>query len=90
MRKGLRTLRSRVGRVMRDVERQLGAVTDDRRAGLQKLIGRTKRILSQKTKDRNKLYALHAPEVERRSVSGCSKEGPVSGLRKIEFLRYLS
>jgi len=28
------------------------------------LIGRTRRILSQKQKDRNKLYALHAPEVE--------------------------
>jgi IS5 family transposase len=28
------------------------------------LIGRTKRILAQKPKDKNKLYALHAPEVE--------------------------
>lgn len=64
MRKTLRTLRSRVGRVMRDVERQLDTVADCSRAALQELMGRTKRILSQKPKDRNKLYALHAPEVE--------------------------
>ncbi|MEX3860435.1 IS5/IS1182 family transposase, partial [Paraburkholderia sp. BR10923] len=62
--KALRTLRSRVGRVMRDVERQLDTVVDNRRAELQELIARTKRILTQKTKDKNKLYALHAPEVE--------------------------
>ncbi|MEX3860401.1 transposase, partial [Paraburkholderia sp. BR10923] len=64
MSKAVRTLRSRVGRVMRDVERQLDTVVDNRRAELQELIARTKRILTQKTKDKNKLYALHAPEVE--------------------------
>jgi transposase, IS5 family len=73
MRKTLRTLRSRVGRVIsqgdflrgvRDVERQLDTVADCSRAALRELIGRTKRILSQKPKDKNKLYALHAPEVE--------------------------
>ena len=64
MRKALRTLRSRVGRVMRDVERQLGAVADSSRGALQALIANTKRILSQKSKDKHKLYALHAPEVE--------------------------
>jgi transposase, IS5 family len=64
MRKALRTLRSRVGRVMRDVERQFDKVTGGRQAGLQELIGLTKRILTQKPKDKNKLYALHAPEVE--------------------------
>gem|GEM_PF-6847275 len=42
--------RSRVGRVMRDVERPLDAVPDCRRAALQALIDRTKRILSQKPK----------------------------------------
>jgi IS5 family transposase len=64
MGKALRTLRSRFGRIMRDVERQLGTVIDSRRAELEELIARTKRILTQKTKERNKLYALHAPEVE--------------------------
>lgn len=53
MKKVLRTLRSRVGRVMRDVERQIDAAPKGSRAVLQDLIGRTKRILSQKTKDKN-------------------------------------
>ena len=39
-------------------------VVDGRRAELQELIARTTRILTQKTKDKNKLYALHVPEVE--------------------------
>jgi IS5 family transposase len=30
----------------------------------QDMLGRVSRILTQKTKDKNKLYALHAPEVE--------------------------
>jgi IS5 family transposase len=64
MRKALRTLRSRVGRVMRDVERQTAQASGSGRTALLELIARTKRILSQKPKDKNKLYALHAPEVE--------------------------
>jgi transposase, IS5 family len=64
MKKALRTLRSRVGRVMRDVERQLDGVAQQGRAALEDLIGRRKRILPQKQKDKNKLYALDAPEVE--------------------------
>ena len=46
MRKALRTLRSRVGRVMRDVERQVAQVAEAGRATLNELIARTKRILS--------------------------------------------
>lgn len=64
MKRSLRTLRSRVGRVMRDVQRQLDQVDEAARATLGELINRTKRILTQKPKDKNKLYALHAPEVE--------------------------
>jgi IS5 family transposase len=64
MKKALRTLRSRVGRVMRDVERRLDSASANSQSALQELIGRTKRILSQKQKDKNKLYALHALEVE--------------------------
>ncbi len=94
----LRTLRSRVGRVMRDVERQLEGVAQQGRSALEELIGRTKRILSQKTKDKNKLYALHAPEVEciskgkaRRpyefgvkvSITTTHKEGLVIGARSM-------
>lgn len=64
MKKALSTLRSRVGRVMRDVERQIESVAKQGREALRELIVRTKRIISQKPKDKNKLYALHAPEVE--------------------------
>src|ERR1700735_3928409 len=98
MRKALRTLRSRVGRVMRDVERQVAQVADSGRAALQELIDRTKRILSQKPKDKNKLYALHAPEVEclakgkarkpyefgvKVSITTTHKEGLVVGIRSM-------
>lgn len=98
MRKALRTLRSRVGRVMRDVERQIAQVADSSRIALQELIARTKRVLSQKPKDKNKLYALHAPEVEclakgnarkpyefgvKVSITTTLKEGLVVGMRSM-------
>lgn len=59
----LRALRSRVGRVQRDIERQLQRVPPDARKRLDELLARTRRILLQQRKDKNKLYALHAPEV---------------------------
>lgn len=98
MRRALRALRSRVGRVMRDVERQLGAVAAQSRAKLEDLVGRAKRILSQKAKDKHKLYALHAPEVEclakgkarkpyefgvKVSITTTHKEGLVLGARSM-------
>lgn len=55
-------LHSRVGLVMRGVERQLGAVATQSHTSLEDLIDRTKGILSKRPKD--KLYALHALEVE--------------------------
>ncbi|BBE08688.1 Transposase [Mycoavidus cysteinexigens] len=64
MKHALRTLHSRVGRVMRDVERQVESFAEQSRNTLRELLDRTKRILGQKSKDKNKLYALHAPEVE--------------------------
>jgi len=64
MRRTLRTLRSRVGRVYRDVERQIGAVPEPQRDALHELLARVRRLLTQRTDDKNKLYALHAPEVE--------------------------
>ncbi|MFT4435088.1 IS5 family transposase [Caballeronia sp. 15715] len=98
MRHALRTLRSRVGRVMRDVERQVAQASDLGRTALLELIARTKRILSQKPKDKNKLYALHAPEVEclakgkagtpyefgvKVSITTTHKEGLVVGARSM-------
>ena len=64
MHKCLRTLKSRVGRVWRDVERQLDKVSCEARIVLEELLRRTRRVLDQKPGDKGKLYALHAPEVE--------------------------
>jgi IS5 family transposase len=52
MRKALRTLRSRAGRVMRDVERQVAQVADSGRAALLELIGRIKRTWCRSRKTR--------------------------------------
>jgi IS5 family transposase len=64
MRRVLRILRTRVGRVHRELERQLDQVPASDRDRLAQLLGATKLILTQQRKDKNKLYALHAPEVE--------------------------
>ncbi|MGF6960613.1 IS5 family transposase [Paraburkholderia youngii] len=83
---------------MRDVERQFDSVADTGRIALQELISRTRRILSQKQKDKNKRYALHAPEVEcltkgkartpyefgvKVSITTTHKEGFVVGARSM-------
>ncbi len=63
MRRQVRKLRTFLGRVVRDIERK----TADSEA-LQKLfadeLALARRLLKQKKTDRNKLYSLHAPEVE--------------------------
>lgn len=64
MRRDLQALRLSVGRVQRDIERQLRRVPSDVLERLAELLGRTWRTLQQRPKDKNKLYALHAPEVE--------------------------
>ena len=64
MKAALRTLRSRVGRVHREVARQVERVCEPARTRLADLLARTERILAQRPKDKGKLYALHAPEVE--------------------------
>lgn len=64
MRGVIKALRIRVGRVQRDVQRQLSQLPEAARAKGQDLLQRVGRILTQKTKDTNKLYALLAPEVE--------------------------
>lgn len=64
MRQALRTLHSRVGRIHRDVQRQMDSVPEQVCIRLQSLLQRVGRILNQKPKDKHKLYALHAPEVE--------------------------
>lgn len=98
MHKAVRTLRTRVGRVHREVARHLGRLPEQSRAKVGDLLNRTGRILTQRTKDRNKLYAVHAPEVEciskgkartpyefgvKVSIATTLKEGLVVGMRSM-------
>jgi transposase, IS5 family len=98
MRHDLRALRTRVGRVQRDIERQLPRLAADEQSRLGDLLERTRRILSQRPHDKNKLYALHAPEVEciskgkarvryefgvKVSIATTLKEGLVVGARSM-------
>ena len=98
MRRAVRTLRTRMGRVQREVARQLAALPEQAQAKVRDLLARTDRILTQKTKDKNKLYALHAPEVEciskgkartpyefgvKVSIATTLREGLVVGMRSM-------
>ena len=55
-----RKLKNYLGRVLRDIERNCA----DADRQLQSLMGIGTRIYHQKQKDKNKLYSVHAPEVE--------------------------
>ena len=61
MKKAVRVLRTRVGRVHREVTRQLHMLPEAAKAKVQDLLQRTGRILTQRTKDKNKLYAQPSP-----------------------------
>ena len=61
----LKRLRAVVGRVWRDIERQMASVTVERLQGrVLSILSRVKRLLEQKRGDKNKFYSMHAPEVE--------------------------
>lgn len=64
MRRVLRRQRTLLGRVIRDIGRQLDTLDATAREQMQVWLERADRIFRQKPKDKNKLYALHAPEVE--------------------------
>jgi len=98
MHRAVRTLRTRVGRIHREIQRQLHKLPEQAGAKVQELLQRTGRILSQRKQDKNKLYALHAPEVEciakgkartpyefgvKVSVATTFKEGLVVGMRSM-------
>jgi len=98
MKRSLRTLKSRVGRVHRDIGRQIDQIAESRQDAAKDLMHRVNRILTQTTKDKNKLYALHAPEVEciskgkartpyefgvKVAVATTLKEGFVVGMRSM-------
>jgi len=76
-RKALKQLKTLVGRVLRDIERQLPARPVEVQAAFQDALHKTRRILAQQPHDKNKLYSFHAPEVE------CIAKGKVH--KKYEF-----
>ena len=59
-RRETRKLRVYFGRVIRDIERKC----DKPDSRLKELLERAKKIFSQKKTDKNKVYSVHAPEVE--------------------------
>lgn len=60
----LRRQRTILGRLLRDVGRKMVALPKEAQASLSTWLQRAHRIRSQRPKDKGKLYALHAPEVE--------------------------
>ena len=64
MRRVLRRQRTLLGRVIRDIGRQVDRLEGAAREQVQMWLDRAERIGSQQPKDKHKLYALHAPEVE--------------------------
>jgi transposase, IS5 family len=59
----LRKMRTWTGRLVRDIERKIDGRPDLEHACAPQL-DRVKQFLAQKPDDKNKIYALHAPEVE--------------------------
>jgi len=59
-RRETRRLKTYLGRVLRDMKRKV----DNPDPGLEEVFAMAERLLMQKRSDRNKLYSVHAPEVE--------------------------
>ena len=98
MRRELGKLRSRVGRVVRDIERKLQGRDEASQAVFSATLASAHRLLNQKPKDKGKLYSVHAPEVEciskgkahkryefgvKASLATTSKTGFVIGARSL-------
>ena len=94
MHREIRKLRTWLGRVIRDVQRKGGMIT----GALKEKVDVARRLHAQKRDSKNKLYALHAPEVEciakgkartpyefgvKVSVAVTAKEGLVVGMRSM-------
>lgn len=98
MRSHLKKLKTLVGRVWRDVSRQLAKVPQHLKSKVTDLLYKVERLLKQQPQDSHKLYSLHAPEVEcinkgksrqpyafgvKVSVTTTHKEGLVVGMRSL-------
>ncbi len=64
LRRVLKRQRTVLGRLLCDIERKLSGASDERQAQPRVWLERTWRVCRQRPKDKNKLYAQHAPEVE--------------------------
>jgi transposase, IS5 family len=67
LRRAIKRQRTILGIVLREVKRKLANASSESHATIARLntlLERAERIRTQQTKDKNKLYALHAPEVE--------------------------
>jgi len=66
MRKTVKRQRTILGIVLREIKRKLATTALECSASLHlnTLLGRAQRIHQQQPKDKNKLYVLHAPQVE--------------------------
>ncbi|WP_108801451.1 transposase [Xanthomonas fragariae] len=64
MRRVLRRQRTVLGRLVRDIQRKLDQVNTGVRERIAVWLERAQRLYTQRPKDKQKLYALHAPEVE--------------------------
>jgi transposase, IS5 family len=99
MRREVRKLRTWLGRVVRDVQRKAGEITGT----LKTRIETAQRLYAQQRDSKNKLYALHAPEVEciakgkartpyefgvKTSMAVTAKEGVVVGMRSMPGAPY--
>lgn len=60
----LKRQRTILGRLLREVRRKIDGVAEAARLQLDAWVQRAERIHKQRPKDKNKLYALHAPEAE--------------------------
>lgn len=98
MKASLKSLRSLVGRVWRDIDRKLDRQDEVQSAKAASILARVRRLLEQKNNDKNKLYSQHAPEVEciskgkvrqpyefgvKVTVATTHKEGLVVGMRSL-------
>jgi len=97
MRAVLKTQRTLLGRVWRDIQRKLSADQMNTEA-VKTILVKVQRLLNQQRTDKNKLYSLHAPEVEciakgkvrhpyefgvKVSIATTHKEGLVVGIKSM-------
>lgn len=97
MRAALKTQRTILGRVWRDMQRKLSTEQADTVA-VKTTLAKVQRLLNQQRTDKNKLYSLHAPEVEciakgkvrhpyefgvKVSIATTHKEGLVVGIKSM-------